>query len=156
MRQSLAADQHLSDVGQSSTIDRGRMPAGAILRVGGSKKGVKAYLQGSTLKPHRIYLKGEPTSPGSKTLAKSSYFLVCASNAPESDFPLQIRETARFLRRHMRDLRRLAKHGLHAEIDFAVTDDRSSSGATFLFWYIPKSFIRLLDEAAIDAKISFL
>jgi hypothetical protein len=132
------------------------MPAGAILRVGGSKKGVKAYLQQSSLDPHRVYLKGEPTSPGAKILAKSNYFLVCASNAPESDFPLQIRETGRFLRRHMRDFRALAKFGLHAEIDFAVTDARSSSGAILLFWYIPRSFIRLLDEAAIDAKISFI
>jgi hypothetical protein len=132
------------------------MPAGAILRVGGSKKGVKAYLQQSSLKPHRVYLKGEPTSPGSRILAKSNYFLVCASNAPESDFPLQIRETGRFLRRHMRDLQALAKFRLHAEIDFAVTDARSSNGTILLSWYIPRAFVRLLDEAAIEARISFL
>jgi hypothetical protein len=132
------------------------MPAGAILRVSGSKKGVKTYLLRSRLKPHRVYLKGEPTTPGSQILAKSNYFLVCASNAPESDFPLQLKETARFLRRYMRDLKVLAKHKLHAEIDFAVTDARASTGRILLFWYMPRSFVRLLDEAAIAAKISFL
>ena len=132
------------------------MPAGAILRVGGSKKGVTAYLERTRLEPHRVYLKGEPTSPGSKNLAKSNYFLVLASNAPESDFPLQIQDTARFLRRHMRDLKTLSNYRLHGEIDFGVTDARAITGSVFLFWYLPRSFIRLLHEAEIDAKISFL
>ena len=138
----------------SSTV-RGRMPAGAILRVCGSKKGVLAYPGECDLKPHRVYLRGEPTSVGSKVLARSTYFLVEASNAPESDFPLQVRETTRFLKRHMRDLKAVPRHRLHAVIDFAVSDTRAKD-SPLLSWRFPVAFVRLLNKAAIDVEISLL
>ena len=131
------------------------MPAGASLRVGGSKKGVKAYLGKSSLEPHRVYLRGEPTSAGSKILARHNYFLVLASNAPETDFPLQLKEASRFLRRHMRELQSLSRHKLHAVIDFAVSDTRNED-SPMLSWRFPRSFVRLLHEAAIDAEISVI
>ena len=131
------------------------MPAGAILRVGGSKKGVQSFLGTSSLKPHRVYLRGEPTSVGSKILARSNYFLVLASDAPESDFALQVKETSRFLERHMRDLKALRQHKLHAVIDFAVTDTRTQ-GSPALSWRLPLSLIQLLNQAAIDAELSLI
>ena len=131
------------------------MSAGAILRVGGSRKGLRSYLAGSNLKPHRVYLRGDPISVGSNILARSNYFLVRASNAPESDFPLQVREASRFLKCHMCELKALSRHKLHAVIDFSVFDIRSKD-SPMLSWRFPSAFIRLLDEAAIDAEISLL
>ena len=129
------------------------MPAGAILRVGGSKKGMKAFLVRSGLAPHRVYLRGAPTSAGAKTVARHNYFLVVASNAPETDFPLQLKEASRFLKRHMRALKTLPRYKLHAVIDFAVSDTRTTD-SPMLSWRLPQSFIQLLHKTAIDAEIS--
>jgi len=59
---------------------------GAVLRVGGSKKGIRDFLAKSRIKPTRVYIKGEPTSPGSDINARHSYFLVSASNAPGANY----------------------------------------------------------------------
>lgn len=126
---------------------------GAVLRVGGSKKGIRNFLAKSRITPTRVYFKGEPTSPGSAILARWTYFLVQASGASGDDFRRQTRDALRFFRRHERELRTLAKHRLHAVLDFGVHDIRSKD-RVLLSWRLPLSLVRLLGAAGIEAEIS--
>jgi hypothetical protein len=47
---------------------------GAVLRVGGSTAAIRRRLGVTRMKPHRIYIRGEPVVSGSKILARHSYF----------------------------------------------------------------------------------
>jgi len=131
---------------------RGRMP-GAMLRVGGSKAGVRAFLKITRMKPRRIYLRGEPTSPGSKILARANYFLVDVSSASGSHFPQQVQDATRFMKRHLRELKSLRRHKLHAVVDFGVYDDRSED-APMLSWRFPSKLMKLFSTAGIDGEVS--
>jgi hypothetical protein len=126
---------------------------GAILRVGGSKLGLQRFLARSSFKPRRVYFRGEPVAPGSKVLASQSYFLVEASAASGSDFPKQLRDVQRFVRKNMRDLRALARHRLHAVVDFGVYDTRTAK-RVLLSWRIPVPLLASLSKAGVEAELS--
>jgi hypothetical protein len=126
---------------------------GAVLRVGGSKAAIRRVLASSSLKPHRVYIKGEPTSQGSPILAKSSYFLVMASNAEGDKFPRQVSEVRRFLVRYAKDLRALRRAKLHAVIDFGVYDLRTSD-RPLQSWRVDTETSKLLGTLGVDLEIS--
>jgi hypothetical protein len=125
----------------------------AILRVGGTKRGIRAFLGRTKMRPHRVYARGEPTSPGSTVLAKDSYFLVVVSNADGDAFPKQARDAARFLRLHLRELKSLSRFKLFAVIDFGVYDTRTKN-ALAPSWRLPAKLVKLLGDAGVDAEIS--
>ena len=126
---------------------------GAVLRVDGSKSAIQRFLTATRIKPHRVYLKGEPMSPRSAVSARHSYFLVMASNAQGDDFERQTREVGRFLKRHMKDLRALASHRLHAVIDFGVLDTRTAANP-LLSWRFPITLCDLMTKAGVEAELS--
>jgi hypothetical protein len=127
----------------------------AILRVGGSTAGIHAFLKRTALKPHRVYLRGEPMSPGSVIVSRRSYFLIAVSRASDGDFAKQTRAATRFVRQHMRDLKALPRHKLHAVIDFGVYDTRTKQ-SPLLSWRFPVSLLKLFAAAAIESEISVL
>ena len=127
--------------------------SGAVLRVGGLTAGLRRFLGRSRLKPHRVYIKGKPASPGSKTLAKRSYFLVMVSNADGDEFSKQHRDAARFLRRNMLELRSLPRYRLSGVIDFGVYDTRSYDNP-MLSWRFSPSLLALFGQAHLDAEVS--
>ena len=126
---------------------------GAVLRVGGSKSAVRRFLASSALRPHRVYLKGEPLSPSSPRVARSSYFLVMASRADGDDFRRQLRETRRFLVRYAKDLRALKRAGLHAVVDFGVYDLRTDE-KPLLSWRVDVETSALLGRLGVEMEIS--
>jgi len=127
--------------------------SGAVLRVGGSKQAIRALLARTRMKPQRVYLQGEPTSPGSAQLARRSYILVSASSAEGDDFARQLRDSTRFIRRHLRELRGLRRHRLHAVLDFAVHDTRTPD-RPLLSWRLPVALLELLAAGGIEAEVS--
>jgi len=127
--------------------------SGAVLRVGGSKKGIRDFLAKSRMQPQRVYFAGEPVSPGSARVARRSYFLVTASDADGGDMGRQVKEATRFIRRHQRELRGLHRHRLHAVLDFGVHDTRDADHP-LLSWRIPPGLLQLLGAAGIEVEVS--
>ena len=123
------------------------------MRVGGPTSGMRRFLDRSHLKPHRVYVKGQPPSPESKILAARSYFLVLVSPADGNDFEKQQRDAARFLRRHMRELRTLGTMRLRGVIDFVVADTRNYDHP-LLSWRFSPQLMALFARAGIDAELS--
>ena len=126
---------------------------GAILRVGGSKASLRRFLAQTSLKPHRVYLRGEPTSHGARHVSKNSYFLVVASKAGGDDFPKQVRDVARFVKVNLKDLQAMPSHRLHAVVDFGVYDTRTRKHP-LLSWRLPVPLHSLLSKAGLEAEIS--
>jgi hypothetical protein len=126
---------------------------GAVLRVGGTKSGIRRFLARSKLKPHRIFVRGEPAFPKSPRPAAWNGFLVTVSKADGTDLKKQLRDASRFLNRHMTELRSLRSFRLHGVIDFGVYDTRSKD-RLLLSWRLPGSVSALLGQAGLDMEIS--
>ncbi len=126
---------------------------GAVLRVGGTKSGIRRFLARSKLKPHRIFVRGEPAFPNSPRPAAWNGFLVTISTADGTDLKKQLRDASRFLNHHMAELKSLRSFRLHGVIDFGVYDTRTKDQA-LLSWRLPVSVCALLGKAGLDVEIS--
>jgi hypothetical protein len=75
------------------------------------------------------------------------------SDAAGDDFPKQLRDASRFLKRHMADLRSLSSYRLHGVIDFGVYDMRSKK-RPLLSWRLPPTLTALFGKSGLDVEMS--
>lgn len=126
-----------------------------ILRVGGTSFDVDRFLKRSDLVPTRVFRRNEPVSRSSPRGRKYRYsgFNVRVSGAEHLDLSTQVRDALRFLRRHARELRRLARSpGLEsATLDFGVSLEDGLIGGTFLF---PKALVELAGQCGLQLEVT--
>lgn len=124
---------------------------GAVLRVSGSKVGVKRFLAESRWQPTAIYWKGGNRLADSTLISQVNGFNVTVSDAEGSRLDRQIRDAMKFLKGQKADLKRLSRLRLHAVMDFGV---HASHNEGWAFYRFDKTFLKALSQARIALEVS--
>ena len=124
---------------------------GAVLRVSGSKAGVREFLLRTKWTPLSVFWKGEKRSQHSRSASKINGFNVSISDAEGLDLSKQVRDVVRILRRDSAEFR-LKRLGLHAVIDFGVESKSRDAPAFFRF---PAKLLLLLAGHGLSLEVSY-
>jgi hypothetical protein len=124
---------------------------GAVLRASGSRVGVERFLKTTPWKPSAVFWKGQPRTPSSRRRCAINGFNVVVSVASGLEFPLQVREALRFLRKYEREFRRLRHLRLRAGLDFGV---RMRDRDRLTFYRITSPLIERLDRYGLELEVS--
>ncbi len=123
-----------------------------MLRASGNKEAVQEFLAYTHWRPCATYLRGLPVRPSSSRISKVSGFNVQVSKAGRLSLASQVRSAQRFVANERRELRRMAKLGLHGVLDFGVASQPDSAAS---FYRFPESLLALLAGAALDLEVSY-
>jgi hypothetical protein len=125
---------------------------GTVLRASGSKAGVRAFLDATTWKPLTVYWKGVPRFRTSRKVSNVNGFNLNVSDATELDLAHQIRDAARFIKRHSTQCRKLQKLRIHVTLDFGVEAANDFGPQFFRF---PHSLLNQLARYEVDLEVSY-
>ena len=128
---------------------------GCILRVTGSTVGVRAFTARTSLPVIRVFIKGEPRSPGARERTRASGFNVTVSSAPGTDLVRQFRDAQRFMTRHARELRRLTSSFKRATpvLDFGVSLE-DNPNQYVRSYQLPPAFLKLVGTFGLRVQLS--
>jgi hypothetical protein len=129
-----------------------RTMLGAVLRLSGSKKSLTQFLHATGLEPLSIYWKRQLRFERSKRPSSVNGCNISVSSSSGLDVAAQIRDAARFIRRHEAEFRRIRRLGLSAVIDFGV-EARDKDGPTY--FRFPGIFVALLAKNGLDLEVSY-
>jgi len=122
---------------------------GAVLRVSGSKIGVKRFLEQSGWKPMIVFWKGKPRFASSPVLSAINGLNQSVSRGSSLD--LQVRDAKRFLQRQRLEFKRMKRLKLHSTLDFGVASDRD---APMKFYRFYAGFLSHVAKAGVDLELS--
>jgi hypothetical protein len=128
------------------------MPS-CILRVSGSTTKVRKFLASSSIEPRRVFWKGEPRTPKSSVLIKTSGFNIELATA--EGLGAQSTQAVRFIRKHKDDLLLIKSLGFSsAAIDFGLYD-LATEDRPWPSYCLPRSIVQLAAELGCEIELSF-
>jgi hypothetical protein len=125
---------------------------GAVLRVSGSKAGVREFLSLTKWTPLAVFWKDEKRSLHSRSAPKINGFNVSISDAEGLNLSKQVRVAVRILRRDAAEFRRLKRLRLRAVIDFGVEAKSRDAPAFFRF---PSKLLVLVAGHGLSLEVSY-
>jgi hypothetical protein len=129
-----------------------------MLHIIGSNLNIDAFLEKSKLRVEKKRYKGEArftTKPGGEKLPYS-YVSVATSNADFSDFPKQLEDTIRYLRRNKDKLRHITstKGIQYANLDFGIDLRIINGNGMTQSDYFPHRLVKLAAELGLGIEVS--
>lgn len=126
------------------------------LRLFGKELDINSLVQGLSLKPHRVWQKGDVVSFGDAKGAKAgnprsgASFIV--SDADLLDFEHQLQDAIHFFGAHMNDIQKMSKFpGVESVIvDFGIQIRDVAVHSDFL----PATFVKLASKAGVSIELS--
>lgn len=125
---------------------------GTVLRVSGSTRAVREFLDSTHWKPCATYFRGQLVRPTSTRISQVSGFNLIVSRASRLSLAAQTRAAQKFITNEAQELRRLRKFALRGVMDFGVA---SRPEAAASFYRFPTSLLALLASTALDLEVSY-
>jgi len=126
-----------------------------MLRVAGSTKKVRQFLDNSPLKPYKVYYRGDPGFPKSRGPMKMSGFNFSLSGFYSTSIQKQARDVIRNLERLKPELERMASFRFkYMALDFGL-NDMASEEYPWPTYRLPKKLISLAGHLGFDKVLSF-
>ena len=128
-----------------------------MLNIYGDKLNVEAIAEKLTVKPYKIFKKGDPVfkelPKSAKTRKTGLSFLV--SNADFNQLNKQIKDAIKFLSNNKSEIKKITtnKNFEHARLDFGI-EIRIGKNVIFQFDSFPYELLSLLGELKIDLETS--
>jgi hypothetical protein len=124
-----------------------------MLRVSGSTAKVRKFLATSSVKPARVFWKGDPGFPRSRGPIKTSGFNIELSGA--EGLPAQATQAVKFLRKHKNDVLLIKELGFSsATVDFGLYD-LATKDQPWPSYRLPITIIQLASELGCSIELSF-
>jgi hypothetical protein len=128
---------------------------GCVLRVAGSTRKVKQFLASSSLKPAKVYYKGDLGFIKSRGPTRISGFNVTLSCSDGSSISKQAKEAARFINAYRKEFDMIkALKFKEATLDFGLWD-LATEDRPWPIYRLPRSIIDLASEYGFDIELSF-
>lgn len=130
------------------------MPA-CMLRISGSTIKIKRLLRDSSLKPSKVYFRGDPGFPKSRGPVENSGFNIVLSESHGGAIEKQAREALSYMRKHKNALMLIKSMKFKfSVIDFGLYDLRTED-QPWPSYRLPAAFIEAAGELGFEVTLSF-